>query len=243
MAYEEFAEVYDRLMTEDIDYEKWYKFIKNIYNEYNVRPYNILEMACGTGNLTKYFAKDYYNISCFDISEDMLSIAYKKLRNYKNVCIRHMNMLDFKFNKKFQSIISICDSINYILDIEDLKKVFKNVYNHLEDKGIFVFDINSYYKLSNIIGNNTFIYDEKDVFYTWENEFQDNIANFYLTFFVYRKGMYERFDEFHQERAYRSDEIIDLLKEIGYKNISVYDGLTFNLSSTKSTRINFVASK
>lgn len=243
MAYKEFAEIYDRLMNEDINYEKWYEFIKSIYKKHSIKPNSILEIACGTGNLTKYLVEDNYNVSCFDLSEDMLAIAYKKLRKYKNVSIRQMNMIDFEFNKKFDSIISICDSINYIIDIEDLKKVFENVYNHLEDDGIFIFDINSYYKLSNIIGNNTFVYDEDDIFYTWENEFKDDISNFYLTFFIERNGIYERFDEFHQEKAYKKNKIIDLLNDLGYTSITVNDGLSFDLPSAKSTRINFVAIK
>lgn len=243
MAYEEFAEVYDRLMTEDIDYKKWYKFIKDVYNKYDINPQNLLEIACGTGNLTKYLADDNYNIICFDLSEEMLSIAYKKLRKYKNVSIRHMDMRDFKYNRTFDSIISICDSINYITDLEDLTKVFNNVYNHLQDGGVFIFDINSYHKLANIIGNNTFIYDEDDVFYIWDNIFEDNIANFYLTFFINRDGMYERFDEYHQERAYKKEEIIKLLEGAGFKEISIFDGLSFDLPTEKSSRLNFVAIK
>ncbi|MBS4539214.1 class I SAM-dependent methyltransferase [Clostridium sp. D2Q-11] len=230
-------------MTEDINYEKWYNFIKNVYNKNNINPNTILEMACGTGNLTKHFAEDNYNMTCFDLSEDMLSIAYKKLRKYKNVSIRHMDMRNFKFNKKFDSIISICDSINYIIDKEDLKKVFLNVYNHLQNDGIFIFDINSYYKLSKVIGDNTFVYDKDDVFYIWENTFEDNIANFYLTFFVNGDGMYKRFDEFHQERAYQEKEIKELLKEIGFTKILVYDGLSQELPNDQSTRLNFLVIK
>lgn len=243
MAYNRFAEVYDRLMTEDIDYKKWFSYIESIFKRTNTMPKEILEMACGTGNLTEVLAKEGYDIECFDLSEEMLSIAYKKLRKYKNVSIRNMNMIDFEFNKKFDSIISICDSINYIIDIEDLKNTFSNVYNHLKDGGTFIFDINSYYKLSKVIGNNTFVYDEDDVFYTWENEFENDISNFYLTFFLKEKDIYHRFNEIHRERAFHIEEIMLLLNKVGFEKISAFEGLSFEKPSNESTRINFLAIK
>ncbi|MGO1369170.1 MAG: class I SAM-dependent DNA methyltransferase [Senegalia sp. (in: firmicutes)] len=243
MVYNRFAEIYDRLMTKDIDYDEWYNYIEDLFKRIDKKPKDILEMACGTGNLTEILAKNRYDVECFDLSEEMLVIAYEKLRKYKNVSIRNMNMIDFKFNKKFDSVISICDSINYIINMKDLEKTFLNVFNHLKDGGIFIFDINSYYKLSEVIGNNTFIYDEEDVFYTWENEFEDDICNFYLTFFLKEKDIYHRFNEVHKERAFHIEEIMLLLKKVGFKEISSFDGLSFKKPSKKSTRINFLAIK
>lgn len=243
MAYDKFAEIYDELMTLDIDYNNWYTYIKNIFNRYDKQPKTILEMACGTGNLTNYLAEDMYDISAFDLSEEMLSIAHNKLRKHKNVSLRYMDMKNFKFNKKFDAIISICDSINYITEKKDLANVFDNVYNHLNSGGIFIFDINSYYKLSKIIGNNTFVHDDEKVFYVWENNFENNLSEFLITFFVKRNDIYERFDEYHLERAYTSPEIINQLKSTGFKDIYEFDGLTFNSKKYNSERINFVAIK
>lgn len=181
--YKDFAFLYDRLMV-DIDYEKWYLYIKNILGRFGKNPKSILEMACGTGNLSYYFAKDGFDLTCFDLSSDMLSIAYNKLRKFKNVTILNQNMLDFHINKKFDGVFSICDSINYVADRDELLKTFKNVKKHLTNEGIFIFDINSYYKLKEIIGNNTFIEDKEDLFYIWQNYFDEknNISEFYLTF-------------------------------------------------------------
>src|SRR5690606_23828828 len=137
----------------------------------------------GTGNLSYYLARERYNLVCFDLSPEMLTIAYEKLGKFKNVKLLNQNMIDFNISKKFDSVISICDSINYITRDDDLKKCFKNVYNHLKPNGVFIFDINSYYKLKTIIGNNTFIEDREDVFYTWQNYFdtEKELCEFYLT--------------------------------------------------------------
>ncbi len=244
-SYTEFASLYDELMN-DFDYESWANYIEMIFEKYGKAPKNLLEMACGTGNLSYFLAKRRYNLVCFDLSEDMLSKAYKKLNRYKNVKLLELDMTDFNINKKFDSVISICDSINYLTDIDDLYSCFKNVYNHLDEDGLFIFDVNSYYKLKNIIGNNTFVEDRDDIFYTWQNYFDEetDICEFYLTFFK-RQGenLFNRFDEEHHERAYKIESIIELLRKVGFKSIDYYNAFTFDNAGDKDERINFVAIK
>lgn len=241
-SYIEFASLYDRLM-DDIDYEKWYKYLEEIFKRYD-KPNNILEMACGTGNISYFLAKARYQVTAFDLSNEMLSIAYNKLNEFDNVKLLQQDMRDFKINDKFDCILAICDSINYITETNDLLDTFKSVYNHLDKDGIFVFDINSYYKLKNIIGNNTFVEDRDNIFYTWQNYFDEdsNICEFYLTFFESEDGIsYSRFDEVHMEKAYEVDEVVTLLKDAGFKNVDCFDAFTFNPVYEKSERINFVA--
>lgn len=243
--YNEFANIYDELM-DDFDYEKWFKYIEEIFNRYGKTPKNILEMACGTGNISYFFGNTGYKLTSFDLSSDMLSEAYAKLNKFKNIQLLNQNMIDFKLKGKFDSVISLCDSINYILKEEDLLKTFKNVYDHLEVNGIFIFDINSYYKLENIIGNNTFVEDRDDIYYIWENEYEEdeNIANFYLTFFQSENGhAYKRFDETHRQKAYKRSKIEELLFNAGFKSVDAYEGFSFDQVGSKTERINFVAIK
>ena len=243
--YVEFATLYDELMN-DFDYENWSNYIEEIFNRYKVKPTKLLEMACGTGSLSYYLAKKRYDLVCFDLSSEMLSKAYEKLGKFKNVKLIKQNMINFNINEKFDSVISICDSINYIINKKDLEQCFKNVYNHLNDNGIFIFDINSFYKLKEIIGNNTFIEDREDVFYTWQNNFNEdtNICEFFLTFFKSGENdLYYRFDEEHTERAYRVDEIIECLNNAGFKDVNYYNEFTFDDVSETSERINFVVKK
>ncbi len=244
-SYGDFAELYDQLMY-DIDYKEWFDYIEKIFKRDGKKPKNILEMACGTGSLTKHFCEANYNVTCFDLSEEMLTVAYSKLSSYRNVDILRQDMIDFFLNKKkYDAIIAACDSINYITDDQDLLKVFKNAYDHLEDGGMFIFDINSYYKLKNIIGKNIFVQDTDDIFYIWDNEFieDEEICNFYLTFFVKQDELYSRFDEMHRERAYKTEDIEDMLKKIGFKDIFIYDAFSFENIERNSERIFFIASK
>lgn len=242
--YGKFASVYDELM-DDFNYKNWFNYIETIW-EKTKKPKNVLEMACGTGNLSYYIANAGYDLDCFDISNEMLSRAYNKMDGFKNVNIFNQDMVEFNLHKKYDSIVSICDSINYIVDDEKLLQTFTNVYNHLEDDGVFIFDINSYYKLKNIIGNNTFVEDREDVFYIWENYFDDDsrICDFYLTFFFLEDGMmYERFNEDHMERAYMVKEIEELLNKAGFTNIEYYEAFTFDEANSETERINFIVRK
>ncbi len=244
-AYKEFASLYDELMK-DFDYEMWFSYIEDIFNIYEKKPKHILEMACGTGNLSIYLADKGYRLTCFDLSEEMLSQAYVKLNRYKNVKLLNANMIDFKINQKFDAILSICDSINYIIKKQDLKATFENAYNHLEDDGIFIFDINSFHKLKNIIGNNTFIEDREDIFYTWQNYYDEinNTCQFYLSFFINDdENIYSRFDEEHIEKAYTVDEIVELLNNAGFKTVDYYEAFTTEKINPLTERINFVACK
>lgn len=242
--YNEFAAHYDRLM-EDVDYEHWFNYMRDIFKKYEINPRNVLEMACGTGSLTKYFGEEGYSVTCFDLSEEMLSIAYNKLRRYPNVRVLNQNMTSFDFNKKYDVILCLCDSLNYIIKDEDLFDVFKNAYNHLDDNGIFVFDINSYYKLKHIIGNNTFVEDKDDIYYVWENYFdnQQAICEFYLTFFIKENDHYKRFNENHIQRAYKVDDIKKILERVGFSYIMEYEGFTLKSPNENSERVNFVVKK
>jgi len=243
--YNQFASLYDVLMN-DFDYKSWTDYMEEIFSKYNVKPINILEMACGTGNLTYQLALRNYKITCFDISAEMLAKAYQKMGRVSNVKILQQDMIDFKINKSFDSVISICDSINYITSKAKLEKCFINVYDHLKQDGIFIFDINSYYKLKEVIGNNVFVEDRENIFYTWQNYYDESndISEFYLTFFEMDKNNhYHRFDEEHLEKAYKEDEIIDLLKKVGFRSVDSYEAFTLEKCTDKTQRINFVAIK
>lgn len=244
-SYGEFASIYDQLMN-DFDYKQWANYIELIFDKYNFKPKKILEMACGTGGLSIHLADKRYEMVCFDLSEEMLSKAYEKLGRYKNVKLLKQDMTKFKIEQKFDSVISVCDSINYIINPEDLDKTFKNAYSHLNQNGLFIFDINSAYKLKHIIGNDTFVEDREDVFYIWQNSYdeEEDICEFYITFFISEDGInYKRFEEEHYEKAYKLEDIIESLKNAGFSKIDYYNAFTLNPIEEKTERINFVATK
>lgn len=242
-SYGKFAQIYDRLMA-DFDYVKWMNYIEAIFERYGLSPKKILEMACGSGNLTEQLCKKRYQVMAFDLSEEMLMKAQEKIGRRPNVKLMHQNMTSFKYNQKFEVALSICDSINYLTGEGEFKKTVANVFNHLEDNGLFIFDINSAYKLTQIIGENTFVVEESDVFYVWENEINQGVVSFDINFFVKNNaGTYDRFEEIHRERIYEIDEIVQTLLAAGFKKVEVYDAFSFDEAKPSSERLNIVAQK
>ncbi|GAB6170405.1 class I SAM-dependent methyltransferase [Clostridium carnis] len=244
MAYGEFAKIYDELINEDINYDEMISRILEICEEKNIEYNDYLDIACGTGNVTIKLAKRFKEIFAVDLSEDMLREAFDKLKKEKIkgklIC---QDMSELSLNRKFDLITSVLDSTNYIIEENALINYFKGVKNHLKDNGIFIFDINSYYKLSNILGNNIYTYSEDEVFYTWENVFEEELLSMFLTFFVKKGDLYERFEEEHLEKAYKQEYLESILKEVGLNVLGKYDGYTNKEINEYSERIMYVVNK
>lgn len=244
MAYGEFAKIYDELINEDINYDEMVDRIIEICNSYNVELNDYLDIACGTGNVTIRLAKYFKNIYGVDLSEDMLREAFDKFKEArikgKIIC---QDMTELSLNKEFDLITSVLDSTNYITDLNDLQNYFNGVYTHLKSNGLFIFDVNSYYKLSEILGNNIYTYSEEEVFYTWENVFEDNLLSMFLTFFVKKGDLYERFEEEHLERAYTEKELEKELEKENLEVLAKFDGYTENDVQANTERIVYVIKK
>lgn len=244
MAYGEFAKIYDELINEDINYDEMVTRIINICEDENINFNSYLDVACGTGNVTMRLATKFKDIFAVDLSEDMLREAFEKFKankiKGKVIC---QDMTELTLNKKFDLITSVLDSTNYIIEEDGIESYFKSIYDHLNDDGIFIFDINSYYKLSEILGNNIYTYSEEEVFYTWENTFEDDLLSMFLTFFVKKGDLYERFEEEHLERAYKEDEIEAYLKNANLEVINKFDGYTNDKVKSDSERLVYVVKK
>lgn len=244
MAYGEFAKIYDDLINEDIDYEDMCSRIIEICEGENINFDNYLDIACGTGNVTAKLAKKFKESFAVDLSDDMLREAFNKFKKEKIRCqLVCQDMSELSLNRKFDLITSVLDSTNYITEETNFLKYLARVKDHLKDNGIFIFDVNSYYKLSEILGNNIYTYSEEEVFYTWENTFENDILNMFLTFFVKKGDLYERFEEEHLERAYTEAFIEDQLKELDLKIIGKFDGYSKKYVENLTERIMYIVKK
>ncbi|WP_455257130.1 class I SAM-dependent DNA methyltransferase [Peptoniphilus asaccharolyticus] len=237
--YRDFAAVYDELMW-DFDYEKVYKFIKSTVEKNSKEFKKCLELGCGTGNLTEFIVKDF-QVDAIDLSDEMLAVAANKLMN-KNVHFYKQNMQNLMFEGNYDLVVSSCDSINYILEREELEKLFKWVYDHLNGGGMFIFDMNSIYKFETM--KETYVDESDGVFYIWENFYdeEERLNTYSVNFFKEEGELYERFYEEHVQRAYGTDYLIDMLKKIGYK-VKVFDDYTEEDDLSESSRLTFVAGR
>lgn len=244
--YTRFADIYDRL-THDIHYIKWADYIQSAFLKFGLTPKLILELGCGTGSLAIELSKRGYEMIALDASVDMLGKAYEKAKAEKtDILFLNQDMREFELYGTVDVVICMLDSINYITSIKDIKKVFGLVQNYLNPGGLFIFDTNSSYKLSQVLGNETFYELDNEISWVWQNTYDSKkrITTFDLTFFVKNQnGLYERFEENHKERAFSREEIVQALESTGLKLLGDYGNLTFKRPAPKEERIFYVVQK
>lgn len=241
--YQDFAYLYDALQK-DVPYEEFARYYIKIMEKFNNEKGLCLDLGCGTGNMTLMLDSMGFEMIGVDSSIDMLNVAREKAcEEGKSILFLNQDMTSFELYGTVGAVVSTLDCVNYITDESALLEVFKLVNNYLDPKGLFIFDINSAYKLENILGDNTYVSDEEDIFYSWQNSYdkEKKICTFDLTFFEKDEDVYYRYDETHYERAYSIEEITSLIEKAGMEVVGVYDNLTFNPPRDTSERIFFVA--
>ena len=244
-SYNTFAMVYDRYMN-NVPYEEWVEYILMLIDKYyDKNPELILDLGCGTGNVTQLLADKGIDMIGVDNSNDMLSVAREKAR-VSDLSILYLlqDMREFELYGTVDCIISICDSINYILDKDDLLKVFRLVNNYLDPKGLFIFDLNTYYKYNCVLNDNTFADTSEDSAYIWDNYYyeEDEINEYDLTLFIKDDdNKYSRYTETHYQKMYNLEEVKQLIIEAGLEFIECFDAFTLDSPTDTSERVYFIA--
>ena len=245
MMYQGFAAVYDMFMY-NIPYDKWARYISKLLKEEGISDGNVVELGCGTGNITRELAKRGYTMTGIDISTEMLSIAAGK-PDIGNITYVNMDMSELELPFTANAVISVCDSINYLTDYEDLKATFAAVKEYLDDDGVFIFDLKSEYFFRSMLGDRTFADNREEASYIWVNTYyeEDKINEYDMTIFVKtkRENVYEKYEEIHYQRAYSLNEITDLLKMMDFSDVKVYNAFTKKPPTKRSGRIYFVCRK
>ena len=242
-AYSGFAKVYD-LFMDNIPYGEWTEYVKELLAEEGITDGILLDLGCGTGSVTELLAKAGFDMIGIDNSEEMLDIAMeKRYESGLDILYLLQDMREFELYGTVKGVVSICDSMNYILDDEDLLDVFKLVHNYLDNDGIFVFDMNTMYKYQQILADNTFAEDREESSFIWGNYYdeEDEINQYDLTLFVREEdGRYRKYEETHLQRAYEQETVEELIKEAGLELLHVYDAFTKELPAEDSQRIYYV---
>ena len=151
-AYTGFAVVYDELM-DNIPYEEWCEYLTGLLKEQGVTEGLLLDLGCGTGSLTELLADAGYDMIGVDNSEEMLELALeKKEQSGKDILYLCQDMREFELYGTVAAVVSICDSMNYLTDYEDLVQTLKLVNNYLDPQGVFIFDMNTVHKYRDLNG-------------------------------------------------------------------------------------------
>lgn len=172
-AYTGFARVYDIFM-DNIPYEDWAAYLVSLLREYGIEDGLVLELGCGTGNMTRILSKYGYDMIALDNSEEMLMIARdKEVNEPLNILYLLQDMRSFELYGTVRAIVSICDSMNYVTDPEDMLTVFKLVNNYLDPGGIFIFDMNTVHEYADVMGERTIAENREDCSFIWDNYYDE----------------------------------------------------------------------
>ena len=289
--YTGFAEVYDMFM-DNVPYDKWAKYLQKLLKENGAKEGIVCELGCGTGKMTRRLRDMGYDMIGIDISQDMLQIAmeqetilkkagtqnadinkveskHTKSDKKKNYEILYLNqdMREFELYGTVAAVVSVCDSMNYITEKDDLLQTFKLVRNYLDPGGVFIFDMNTPYYYRKKLGEQTICENRDEGSFIWENYYDPDtkINEFDMTIYIRRNSegqnafktskdkktagktnnavYYERFEETHFQRAYSIAEVKALLKRAGLKDIKVYKAFTKDAPDSAAERVYFVSGK
>lgn len=245
-AYTSFARVYDTFM-DNVPYKEWADYLQDLLREYDIWDGLILDLGCGTGSMAEELAKRGYDMIGVDNAEDMLEIAMeKRMESGYDILYLLQDMREFELYGTVRGIVSVCDSVNYITEDEDLLEVFRLVNNYLDPQGVFIFDFNTEYKYKEILGERTIAEEREECSFIWENYYdeEDQINEYVLTLFIQDDeddDLYRKYQEQHFQRAYTLEDMKKLLRRAGLVFETAYDAYTKEPVTEQSERITVIA--
>ena len=240
-SYESFARVYDELM-DNVPYEKWAARILQVLREQGIEGGLALELGCGTGKMMLQLGQAGYDMIGVDSSLDMLQIAREKCP--ADYLFLLQDMRSFELYGTVAVTVSVCDSINYVKDPEDLKKVFRLVNNYLDPGGLFLFDFNTEHKYRDVIGETVIAEDREDVSFIWYNDYDEDshINEISLRVFVReQEDLFRKFEEEHFQRGYTLEEMKGLIRAGGMEFVDAWDGYEEKPAGPDSERVLILA--
>ncbi len=223
--YEGFAGVYDQVM-DNIPYEEWFERLHEYLISHGIKEGSICELGCGTGTMTEKFAGAGYQMIGIDVSPEMLALANaKREENGSDTIYLEQPMEEMELSEPVDAMISVCDSVNYLLHEEQLEGLFSRVKQYLRPDGYFIFDVKTAYCYQQIIGNQTWVEQDEDISYIWENYYYDDrdINEYMLTIFRRREdGLYEKSEEAHYQRAYDIALLREKIEQAGLTFVEAF---------------------
>ncbi|MBQ3899166.1 MAG: class I SAM-dependent methyltransferase [Lachnospiraceae bacterium] len=205
----------------------------------------VVDLGCGTGTVTEMLYSLGFDMIGIDNSEEMLEIAMeKKCESGSEILYLNQDMLELELFSTVGTVISVCDSLNYLVGDGDLETVFSLVSNYLYPGGLFIFDLNTDYKYREIIGNRTIAESREDCSFIWDNLYdsEKKINEYDLTLFIEGEdGRFDRFLETHYQKGYDPAEVKKILEDNKFEIVKMTDSETGGDVSDVTQRIFVVA--
>ena len=197
--YEMLAQYYDELLQDKEALSLWLKYIEE------EQFHTVLELASGSGVMAGILQRKGYDVIASDISEAMKDAAFSNFSGEYLI----LNMIDYDLHRKFDLILCICDSVNYLFE-DELDRFFDCAAKHLNENGRLIFDMHHKNRLKEF--SEQYIEEGyvSDVPYQWtisSDEYDSTISE-HFTFYT-KDGMIQ---EHHTQNVFDPELIIKKMK-------------------------------
>ena len=246
--YRDFAFFYDLLMK-NADYESRFGYIIGLLAENGIGEGILLDMACGTGTLSKMFAQKGFDVVGIDASEEMLSRAQeKKLEESFDALFLCQKMEELDMFGTVDAAVCTLDSLNHVTEKEKIREIFRRVALFMNDNGLFIFDVNTLYKHRRVLENNAYVFDTENVFCVWQNTLLEDNETTQINLDIFEvdeeeEDVYIRYSEEFFERGYELDFLKKTLENYRFEVVGIYDDMTKEPVREDSERAVFVCKK
>ena len=244
--YEDFAEVYSSGKYPEFS-KAMADILPKLLDGFGVEGKKLLDIACGEGTFAVEMAEKGYDVVGIDISPKQIEIAKEKDVD-EEIDFKVQDMRELFFQERFNVVTCWYDSLNYILDKDELLQVFKGVYNSLQEDGIFVFDMNTIYVMEEVWEGQTMVKeDSREIFDMIEQNYdkEKHITSIKLTSFLREDdGRWRKIEEVHRERGYSFEELRNIFKDVGFKELGCWKDIEEKTEADEeSERVWFVLEK
>lgn len=242
---EAFANFYDSLIG-GVDYAARADFFISQIGRFRDRCELVLDLACGTGSLSLALTERDMEVIAVDGSPDMLMQASVKTAGTQPpVLYLCQSMEELDLYGTVDAAICMQDSLNHLEGGLAVQAAFDRLHYFVEPGGIFIFDMNTPYKHSEILGSNTFVYDQKKVYCVWQNFYSphDGAVDIELDFFELDGKIYRRSSESFREYSYSPEQITEMLERAGFTLLELQGDYTGAAPGDREHRLVYIAKR
>ncbi len=239
---------YDALMAA-VPYPLWVDYLERLWRRHGRTPRAVLDLACGTGTVSRLLARRGYRVVGSDLSGGMLDVARRRASDEGlTIPFFAQDAADLDTGGlRFDAVVCLFDSLNYILDAERLRSAFARVFRHLNPGGTFIFDVNTEYALAEGMFSQSCTRRGEPLHYRWRSRYDPETrlctVRMNFSFDPGGGGPRQSFVEVHRQRGYPKDDLTAWLRAAGAGDVFVYDAYSTDPPKKRSDRLFFLATK